>query len=65
MPQKDFTAEEKAFLEDTMFRWISMGLVSYDNAELTKQLAAELKKRDFVVNRRGQTTTVFAKVQTN
>ncbi len=65
MLQKDFTAEEKAFLNATMFRWISMGLVSYDNTDLTKQLETELASRNFVVNRRGQTTTVFAKVQTN
>lgn len=65
MPQEDFTPEEKAFLEETMFRWISMGLVSYDDTDLTKQLRRELEKRKFVVNRKGQTTTVFAKVQTN
>lgn len=65
MQQRDFTAEEKAFLGDTMFRWIGMGLISYDDIDLTKQLATELKKRNFVVNRKGQTTTVFAKVQTN
>lgn len=54
-----FTAEEKRFLGDTDYRWIGIGIVSYDNTELTTKFRKELEKRGFKIHRTGLNTTVF------
>lgn len=60
-PKQEFSIEEKVFLGDTAYRWIGIGLVSYDNVELTKELRAELEERGLKITREGRYTTVFCK----
>lgn len=58
---QEFTLEEKTFLGDTSYRWIGIGIVSYDDVDLNEDLKSKLKERGFTIKRKGVKTTVYEK----